>query len=769
MEKIRIVKNKTEAIARDEAEKASLIAARNEAMVEGRRVMEEKLMVEAARVSELEEESRKEAARIEELVQKGEIERRDGDEANEKFKALEEEKKKILELLEAEQAEVKKMVENAEMAEKAKQEALNRLHVEQEAAAEAEKLAQENTEKRLNAAVKSEAEKAALLQIVNEANALNQKKVWAERKARGEEEKLKEAEEGRRVAEEQRLVTEERRNKILLELKAVEEEAEKEMQKKLDLVKATDLERAEIKKCLKQAEAHRAVKKKAEMKLTTVAEETKKVQEELERGKLEVAKMREEARLAMEEASELKQVVGMVAEMKKGTKEGAATTRMETQEVIRMLQEQLKEQQKLVEQRVEADKALSKMAEEMKVVARKREEMEKEMKKMQEERERLEEHKTMLSQIEKEGEELKRKRVELEKKREEESVKLKEMMEKGREEADKKGEGRMMKSKGSLYELLEKKEEKPDEGKLGGLLEEDEEDGEDGDDNGDWKLKVCSVCRKKRGDLPVAHFAAASGHVDCLTYICNTDMEAIRSFDKAQRSPLFYACANMQTLTAVLLIEVAPQMVQLCDGNGDTPLHAAASSGGVELIELLVSRGGADVNGVNLLGISASHLAKERRCLEVLFDAGADIYLRDKQKRSPLFVSCAMDRRDCAEFICEIIEIEGGSLQEVDRRGDTPLHAAACNGSADCCGMLLEMGVEPGVRNKKGLRPIDLAARRGHDKCEQQLAEFHLHHASGAADFDSVMFLATLQVSRARAKRTHTLKYALSTHCSPFH
>jgi len=61
--------------------------------------------------------------------------------------------------------------------------------------------------------------------------------------------------------------------------------------------------------------------------------------------------------------------------------------------------------------------------------------------------------------------------------------------------------------------------------------------------------------------------------------------------------------------------------------------------------------------------------------------------------------------------------------------------------------MLLDLAVEPGVRNRKNLRPIDLAMKRGHSDCEQLLAEFHLHHASGGSDFDSVFFLATLQVS----------------------
>ena len=138
--------------------------------------------------------------------------------------------------------------------------------------------------------------------------------------------------------------------------------------------------------------------------------------------------------------------------------------------------------------------------------------------------------------------------------------------------------------------------------------------------------------------------------------------------------------------------------------------------------------------------------------VQILYDAGADLYSKCKQKRSPLFVACAMNRVDCADFICEIIEIEGGSFQEIDKRGDTPLHASACNGSVACCKLLLDLAVEPGVRNKKGLRPIDLALKRGHTECEQLLAEFHLHHASADSNFDSVFFLATLQGHKTMKK-----------------
>jgi len=39
-------------------------------------------------------------------------------------------------------------------------------------------------------------------------------------------------------------------------------------------------------------------------------------------------------------------------------------------------------------------------------------------------------------------------------------------------------------------------------------------------------------------------------------------------------------------------------------------------------------------------------------------------------------------------------------LVQPDDRGDSPLHAAACNGSLPCCRLLLEYGVAPDVLNQ---------------------------------------------------------------------
>jgi ankyrin repeat protein len=64
--------------------------------------------------------------------------------------------------------------------------------------------------------------------------------------------------------------------------------------------------------------------------------------------------------------------------------------------------------------------------------------------------------------------------------------------------------------------------------------------------------------------------------------------------------------------------------------------------------------------------------------------------------------------------------------RQTDNRGDTPLHAAACNGATACLLLLLQYGCAPDVRNKRNLRPIDLAAKRGHAAAEK-VRTLHTH------------------------------------------
>ena len=104
-------------------------------------------------------------------------------------------------------------------------------------------------------------------------------------------------------------------------------------------------------------------------------------------------------------------------------------------------------------------------------------------------------------------------------------------------------------------------------------------------------------------------------------------------------------------------------------------------------------------------------------------------------------------RHECAEYLIDCLDQDETSLIIRDSRGDTPLHASACNGSVECLLLLLQHGVDPMITNQKGLKAIDLAIRNKQNKCRELLAEYHLHYCT-ASSFDSVLFLATLEGHR---------------------
>jgi ankyrin repeat protein len=231
-------------------------------------------------------------------------------------------------------------------------------------------------------------------------------------------------------------------------------------------------------------------------------------------------------------------------------------------------------------------------------------------------------------------------------------------------------------------------------------------------------------------------------------------------------------------------------MLLHADSFGDTPLHAASAGGSVNCIEKLLifhskkyeevshlysliqheleedeeehhnnhykitfpssssdefSLSDYYVNIKNSTGMTPIHLAGNGLCIEKLIEFNGNINLTDIHLRTPLFISCAINKESCVEYLIGYLDSSEEALLQKDYRGDTPLHASACNGSVESLLLLLQCGIDPRICNDQGLKAIDLAIRNKHYKCKEILAEYHLHYCT-SSEFDSVLFLATLEV-----------------------
>eukprot|EP01038_Epipyxis_sp_PR26KG_P009749 gene9749-13116_t len=266
-------------------------------------------------------------------------------------------------------------------------------------------------------------------------------------------------------------------------------------------------------------------------------------------------------------------------------------------------------------------------------------------------------------------------------------------------------------------------------------------------------------------DLPTPHSAAALGDMQRLRLLESMDSNLLNSLDSIGRKPLFYAAAYGQEEILRYLIQLYPHQLYDGDKHGDTALHAAASSGHDLCCELIIlaaikyNNNMTDNNSnnnnknnfpdsltepQNEIGMTPAHLASTPEVLEILYKYDANLIPMDNTNRSPLFVACALNREACAEFLIGCLDLTETSLLIQDHRGDTPLHAAACNDSMECLILLLQYGIDPRMTNNEGLKAIDLAVRNGHMKCRDALAEYHLHYCT-SSEFDSVLFLATLE------------------------
>eukprot|EP00057_Strongylocentrotus_purpuratus_P015926 XP_011670400.1 PREDICTED: ankyrin repeat domain-containing protein 50-like [Strongylocentrotus purpuratus] len=142
-----------------------------------------------------------------------------------------------------------------------------------------------------------------------------------------------------------------------------------------------------------------------------------------------------------------------------------------------------------------------------------------------------------------------------------------------------------------------------------------------------------------------------------------------------------------------------------------TPLHAAASNGRLEDVQVIIDRG-ADLNRADKDGWTPLYTASLYGHLDVvqfLIGQGADLKTANEDGMTPLHAASLKGHLNVVQFLIR----QGADLNRADRDGWTPLYAASFNGQLDIVKFLIGQGADLKNADKDGRTPLYMASFKG--------------------------------------------------------
>ena len=248
-----------------------------------------------------------------------------------------------------------------------------------------------------------------------------------------------------------------------------------------------------------------------------------------------------------------------------------------------------------------------------------------------------------------------------------------------------------------------------------------------------------------RGQSPL-HLAIATGNAEIVSLLLENGADAFAA-DSSGATPLHVATQYGHKPLVKMLVKVMGARAHARDKNGTTPLHIAARQGHRDLVaqllfienkglrqrieKFLTSQLGNDaanntdlsylVDVKNDFGLSPLHyaaLAGREEVVELLLQQGANINTFNAQGLTPLFLAS----RDGHEGVVELLSSQQeANLESGDAEAHTPLCVAVANGHLRIFARLLRRGADPHAKDKNGMIPLHIAAKRGNTDAVKSL------------------------------------------------
>lgn len=205
-------------------------------------------------------------------------------------------------------------------------------------------------------------------------------------------------------------------------------------------------------------------------------------------------------------------------------------------------------------------------------------------------------------------------------------------------------------------------------------------------------------------DLPLKpplFMAVEGGHNKVVDILLEYGADPNITTDKG-KSPLYFAsCRNRLTIMESLVN--AGANVGHTDHYGWTPLHCAVKFSQYEAARFLLARG-ANPNHFQKNGLTALHVA-----------GLAGSVFSDQSKQFQLNVTSSLDELRNKKIVWELL-LNGAWPNNVDDRGNTPLHYFIHWANSETLRPLLRYGANPFLSNQSGTTPLQIAHRKRGNK-----------------------------------------------------
>lgn len=223
------------------------------------------------------------------------------------------------------------------------------------------------------------------------------------------------------------------------------------------------------------------------------------------------------------------------------------------------------------------------------------------------------------------------------------------------------------------------------------------------------------------------HDVSQQGNIDSVKALLQVNPELINLADETGHTPLHYAAAGGQTEVAKYLISEGADVNALNTVNQSVLLYAAYF-GNAEIAEALIANG-ATLDDQDIFGRNPLHYAARQRSVDalmVLIDNRAKLDSRDSIGETPLHFAIRWGYDDIAGML-----IDGGAdLNITTEDGKSYLHMASIKGYSAVADLLINRGMQVNAMDDNGRTPLYYAAKHGNQKVAETLAS----HGAKAKD-----------------------------------